>query len=40
MIDIDFVREQFPALERDFIFMDNAGGSQVLGKVAERISLF
>jgi len=38
MIDIDFVREQFPALERDFIFMDNAGGSQVLGKVAERIS--
>ena len=38
MIDIQFIREQFPALERDFIFMDNAGGSQVLGKVAERIS--
>ncbi|WP_300433832.1 cysteine desulfurase-like protein [Christiangramia sp.] len=38
MIDIDFVRKQFPALERDFIFMDNAGGSQVLSKVAERIS--
>ena len=38
MIDIDFIREQFPALERDFIFMDNAGGSQVLEKVAERIS--
>ena len=38
MIDIQFIRAQFPALERDFIFMDNAGGSQVLGKVAERIS--
>ncbi|MDR5591220.1 cysteine desulfurase-like protein [Christiangramia sp. SM2212] len=38
MIDIDFVRKQFPALERDFTYMDNAGGSQVLSKVAERIS--
>ena len=38
MIDIQFIREQFPALKRDFIFMDNAGGSQVLGKVIERIS--
>lgn len=37
-MDIDFVRKQFPALDRDFIFMDNAGGSQVLGKVIERIS--
>ncbi|MDT0676450.1 cysteine desulfurase-like protein [Autumnicola musiva] len=37
-MDIDFVRRQFPALNRDFIFMDNAGGSQVLGKVIERIS--
>ncbi|MCM8569802.1 cysteine desulfurase-like protein [Gramella jeungdoensis] len=36
-MDIEFVREQFPALKRDFIFMDNAGGSQVLGKVIERI---
>ncbi|MDT0641970.1 cysteine desulfurase-like protein [Zunongwangia sp. F363] len=37
-MDIEFVRRQFPALDRDFIFMDNAGGSQVLGKVIERIS--
>lgn len=37
-MDIEFVRKQFPALDRDFIFMDNAGGSQVLGKVVERIS--
>ncbi|MDT0687703.1 cysteine desulfurase-like protein [Autumnicola psychrophila] len=38
MMDIDYVRRQFPALQRDFVFMDNAGGSQVLGKVIERIS--
>ena len=37
-MDIEFVRSQFPALEREFIFMDNAGGSQTLEKVAERIS--
>ncbi|MCG9971139.1 cysteine desulfurase-like protein [Christiangramia crocea] len=37
-MDIEFVRDQFPALKRNFIFMDNAGGSQVLGKVIERIS--
>lgn len=37
-MDIEFVRDQFPALKRDFIFMDNAGGSQTLSKVAERIS--
>ena len=38
MMDIDYVRKQFPSLDRDFIFMDNAGGSQVLGNVIERIS--
>lgn len=38
MMDIDYVRKQFPALSKDFIFMDNAGGSQVLGNVIERIS--
>ncbi|PRX38853.1 cysteine desulfurase-like protein [Salegentibacter salegens] len=37
-MDIEFVRSQFPALEREFTFMDNAGGSQTLKKVAERIS--
>jgi len=37
-MDIEFVRKQFPALEREFTFMDNAGGSQTLKKVAERIS--
>ncbi|PKD21492.1 aminotransferase [Salegentibacter salinarum] len=37
-MDIEFVRSQFPALQREFTFMDNAGGSQTLKKVAERIS--
>jgi len=37
-MDINFVREQFPALERDFVFMDNAGGSQVLKQVTNKIT--
>ncbi|UJH90331.1 cysteine desulfurase-like protein [Antarcticibacterium sp. 1MA-6-2] len=37
-MDIDFVREQFPALKQDFTFMDNAGGSQILGRTIDYIS--
>ncbi len=37
-MDIEFVRNQFPSLDREFVYMDNAGGSQTLAKVAERIS--
>lgn len=37
-LDISFVRQQFPALKRDFVFMDNAGGAQVLKGVIDRIS--
>lgn len=37
-MNIDFVREQFPALESGFIFMDNAGGSQILGSSVNYIS--
>ncbi len=37
-MDIEYVRKQFPALDKDFVFMDNAGGSQVLGKVIQRIT--
>ncbi len=37
-LDLNFIRTQFPALGRGFTFMDNAGGSQALGKVVERIS--
>jgi cysteine desulfurase family protein (TIGR01976 family) len=37
-LDIHFVRNQFPSLKNNFIFMDNAGGSQTLGSVINRIS--
>lgn len=37
-MDISFVRKQFPALNNDFIFMDNAGGSQILGRTIEYIN--
>ena len=34
------VREQFTALSRDTIFLDNAGGSQVPDSVVERIRAY
>ncbi len=37
-MDIKYTREQFPGLESGFIFMDNAGGSQILGSAVEEIS--
>lgn len=39
-LDIDFVRKQFPALETGFVFMDNAGGSQVAGNVVSKLGEF
>lgn len=36
-LDLAFVRGQFPALAGDTVFLDNAGGSQVLAGVADRI---
>lgn len=33
--DINNVRSQFPALQQDQVFFDNAGGSQTLGTVAD-----
>jgi cysteine desulfurase family protein (TIGR01976 family) len=36
-MDISFVRAQFPALANDFVFMDNAGGSQILGSIIDRM---
>ncbi len=35
---IDFVRQQFPSLAGDWTFFDNAGGSQTLKQVVDRIS--
>lgn len=37
-LDLGFVRAQFPALASGFAYLDNAGGSLVLKRVAERIS--
>ena len=37
-LDLAFVRAQFPALAGDWVFIDNAGGSQILGRVVDRIA--
>ena len=36
-LDIEKIRGEFPALNSRMIFLDNAGGSQVLKRVADRI---
>ena len=36
-LDLPFVRSQFPSLSGDWVFLDNAGGSQILGRVVDRI---
>jgi len=36
-LDLARIRAAFPALAADTVFLDNAGGSQVLGRVADRI---
>ena len=36
-LDLEFVRSQFPALADGFAYFDNAGGSLVLGTVADRV---
>lgn len=37
MLNLDRIRSEFPALNSDCIYLDNAGGSQVLRRVADRI---
>jgi cysteine desulfurase family protein (TIGR01976 family) len=37
-LNIDFVRKQFPSLSGEWVFFDNAGGSQPLQSVVDRIS--
>ncbi len=37
MLDLDFVRSRFPALSGDWVYFDNAGGSQTLQGVADRV---
>ena len=36
-LDLDRVRAEFPALAGDAVYLDNAGGSLVLGRVADRV---
>ncbi|MEH1859205.1 MAG: cysteine desulfurase-like protein [Nostoc sp.] len=40
ILNLDKVREYFPALAGEWTFFDNAGGSQTLKKVVDRISQF
>lgn len=37
MLDLDFVRARFPALDTPWAFFDNAGGSAPLGTVIDRV---
>lgn len=37
-LDLDYVRSRFPALTDGWAYFDNAGGSQVLGTVIDRIA--
>ncbi len=37
-LNLDFVRKQFPALAGEWTFFDNAGGSQTLQSVIDRLS--
>lgn len=39
-LDIEFVRSQFPGLDTDWALMDNAGGSQILKGVVEKITKY
>lgn len=36
-LNLSHIRAEFPALQQDCVFLDNAGGSQVLRRVADRI---
>ena len=36
-LNLDHIRAEFPALSGECVFLDNAGGSQVLRRVADRV---
>jgi len=36
-LDVPVLRQRFPALASDWVLFDNAGGSQILGEVVERM---
>jgi cysteine desulfurase family protein (TIGR01976 family) len=37
LLNLDAIRAEFPALNDDCVYLDNAGGSQVLRRVADRV---
>lgn len=39
-LHLDYVRQQFPTVGQDWTFFDNAGGSQILRSVGDRITEF
>jgi len=39
-LDIDFVRGQFPGLKNGWVYFDNAGGTQILSGVVDRLNEF
>ena len=39
-LDLSLIRSQFPALERDVIFLDNPAGTQVARPVLERVNQY
>ncbi|MEE4214099.1 MAG: aminotransferase class V-fold PLP-dependent enzyme [Bacteroidales bacterium] len=38
MLNLDYIRSQFPGLETDWVLFDNAGGSQIARPVVDRIN--
>lgn len=38
MLNQDFIRSQFPGLDTDWLLLDNAGGSQILKPVVDRLN--
>ena len=38
MLNLEYIRSQFPGLESDWVLFDNAGGSQILKPVVDRIT--
>lgn len=38
MLNLEYIRSQFPGLETDWVLFDNAGGSQIAKPVVERIN--
>jgi selenocysteine lyase/cysteine desulfurase len=37
LLNLDHIRAEFPALQGDCVYLDNAGGSLVLRRVADRV---